>query len=306
MALFAEEYPLYLGAHMSIAGGFSRAVDRAEQVQATALQIFVKSARQWDAKPVEPEEAREFRRRLELSGLSRYTLAHSSYLINLASPDRAMRERSIRALRDEIARCAILGVPYLVLHPGSHVGQGEERGLERVTTALDRVLAPRRPSRAATETAGVTVLLETTAGQGSNLGHRFEQLALILERARCSERLGVCFDTCHALAAGYDLRDKKSFNATFAEFDRIIGLQWLRAFHLNDSKNGLGSRKDRHEHIGQGELGLSSFRLLLNDRRFSGLPMVLETPKGEELAEDRENLSVLRSLIRSRKRGQSS
>jgi len=291
---------------MSIAGGFSRAIDRAEQVQATALQIFVKSARQWEAKPVDAEEAKEFRRRLELGGLSPYTLAHSSYLINLASPERAMRERSIRALRDEVGRCAILGVPYLVLHPGSHVGQGEERGLERVTTALDRVLAPRRPSRADVNGAAVTVLLETTAGQGSNLGNRFEHLAWILERARSAERLGVCFDTCHVLAAGYDLRDKRSFNASFAEFDRIIGLEHLRAFHLNDSKNGLGSRKDRHEHIGHGELGLSSFRLLLNDRRFAGLPMVLETPKGEDLAEDHENLSVLRSLIRSPKGGRSS
>jgi deoxyribonuclease-4 len=302
MALFSEDPSLYLGAHMSIAGGMSRAVDRAEQVRATALQVFVKSARQWDAKPLAPQEAEEFRRRLDDSGLSTHTLAHTSYLINLASPDRAMRERSIRALRDELGRCASLGVPYLVLHPGSHVGQGEERGLERVTSALDRILAPRRPSRAAVSGRPVTVLLEVTAGQGSNLGHRFEHLAWILEHARCTERLGVCFDTCHAWAAGYDLRDKKSFDTTFAAFERIIGLERLKAFHLNDSKNGLGSRKDRHEHIGRGELGLSSFRRLLNDRRFAELPMVLETPKKEDLAEDRENLAVLRSLIRSRKR----
>lgn len=289
---------------MSIAGGLTRAIDRAEQVQATALQVFVKSARQWDARPLEREETHLFRRRLNTAGLSAYTLAHSSYLINLASPERTLRERSIRALRDEVARCASLGIPYLVLHPGSHVGLGEERALERVTAALDRILAPRRTAaRGNPSLVGVMVLLEVTAGQGTNLGSRFEHLAWILEHARSTDRLAVCFDTCHALAAGYELRDERSFNATFAEFDRLIGLDRLLAFHLNDSKYGLGSRKDRHEHIGQGELGLAAFRFLLNDRRFAGLPMVLETPKGEDLAEDRENLSVLRSLIRSGKRG---
>ena len=297
---------LHLGAHMSIAGGFARSVDRAEQVEATALQLFVKSTRQWDARPINRDEAEAFRRRLDRSGLSPYTLAHSSYLINLATPDRSLRERSIRALRDEVERCAMLGIPHLVLHPGSHLGLGEQRGLERVTAALDRILAPRRPSRSTAAGSRVTVLLETTAGQGSNLGHRFEQLAWILDRARCTERLGVCLDTCHVLAAGYDLRDKSSFMATFGEFERVVGLERLQALHLNDSMNALGSRKDRHEHIGRGALGLPAFRLLLNDPRFAGLPMVLETPKGEDLAEDRENLSLLRALVRTPSRGKRS
>jgi deoxyribonuclease-4 len=282
---------------MSVSGGLHRAVDRAELVGATALQLFVKSSRQWSASRPTPEEVRLFRRRLEKSGLRRYTLAHASYLINLASPDAAVRERSVAALVDELGRCAELRVPYLVVHPGSHVGAGEEAGLRRVVRALDRLFAA--PDRCH---GGVMLLLETTAGQGSNLGHRFEQLAWILERARRSSRLGVCFDTCHALAAGYEFDKRQTFNRTFGEFDRLIGLDRLKAFHLNDSKHDAGSRRDRHEHIGSGRVGLESFRLILNDRRIRDLPMVLETPKGEDLAEDRGNLATLRSLIpRSRR-----
>jgi deoxyribonuclease-4 len=281
---------------MSISGGLHRAVDRAEAVRATALQVFVKSARQWTAKPLQVEEIDRFREALERGGLAPYTLAHASYLINIASADETLWRRSVAALRDELERCAALGIPFLVLHPGSHVGAGEEAGLRRAVRGVDQALGGRGRRRAAVRSS-VTLLLENTAGQGTNLGHRFEHLGRILEQARWARCLGVCFDTCHALAAGYDLRDARSFRQTMHALDRAVGIERLRAFHLNDSKHALGSRRDRHEHIGRGDLGLDAFRHLLNDRRFADLPMVLETPKGEDLAEDRRNLRRLRSLV---------
>jgi deoxyribonuclease-4 len=284
---------------MSIAGGLHRAIDHAEAVDATALQVFVKSARQWSSQPIAVEEAQRFRERAGESGLGPHTLAHASYLINLAAPAGPVRRRSLVALADEIARCELLAIPYLVLHPGSHTGAGEEAGLERIVRALDEVLAPSggRSKRDRSANGITTVLLETTAGQGATLGHRFEHLAYVLERARSTERLGVCFDTCHALAAGYEFRDRRSFRATFREFDEVVGIDRLHGFHLNDSKHPFGSRKDRHEHIGRGEVGLEAFRLILADRRFRRIPMVLETPKGPDLAEDRENMSVLRQML---------
>lgn len=273
---------------MSIAGGIDRSVERAHTVGATALQVFTRSSRQWSAKPLAAEEARRFRARAGAADLARHSLAHASYLVNLATPDRGLRRRSLAAMRDELSRCAALEIPFLVVHPGSHLGAGEERGMARVVRALDRLLG---------DDSEVRVLLEVTAGQGSNLGYRFEQLGWMLSRARHPRRLGVCFDTCHALAAGYEFRDARSYRETFREFDRVVGLEHLCAFHLNDSKHPLGSRKDRHEHIGDGEVGLEAFRLILNDRRFRRLPMVLETPKGADLAEDRRNLEVLRAML---------
>lgn len=275
---------------MSVAGGLHRAVDLAEQVGATALQLFVRSSRQWSPPAPSAEATVLFRRRMNESGLGPYTLAHASYLINLASPKPDVRRRSIVALADELKRCELLEIPYLVLHPGSHLESGEAAGLRRIVRGLDRLLDNGRTRR-------VRLLLETTAGQGTNLGNRFEHLAWILEQAGCADRLGVCFDTCHVLAAGYDFRDRRSFDRTFQDFDRLIGLEHLYAFHLNDSKHPLGSRRDRHEHIGRGDVGTEGFRLILNDRRFRHLPMVLETPKGEALAEDQENLAALRALI---------
>jgi deoxyribonuclease-4 len=286
-----------LGAHMSIQGGLPRAVERARAVDATALQVFVKSNSQWAARPLEPAEATAFRRAARAAGLQRHTIAHASYLLNLASPQRALREASIRALRIELERCDALGIGGLVLHPGSHVGIGEEAGLDRVARALDRALGYRRAGGRARGAPRARVLIELTAGQGSNLGCSFEQLAFLFERARSRSRLRVCFDTCHALAAGYEFRDAPSYRETFDRFDRLLGLGRLAAFHLNDSKTPLGSRRDRHTHIGEGEVGLEAFRLILNDRRFAELPMVLETPKGEDLAEDRRNLGVLRAMI---------
>lgn len=281
---------------MSIEGGLARAVDRAEQVDATALQVFVKSSRQWAGKALGAEEAAGFRHRADEAGLAAHTLAHAGYLINIATPDAAARRRSTSALRDELRRCERLGIPLLVLHPGSHLGSGEEAGLARVVEVLDRLLLPREGKRAA-RVIGPKILLETTAGQGSNLGYRFEQLGWILRRARCTDRLGVCFDTCHVLAAGYEFRDAPSYAETMRRFDRAIGLERLLAFHLNDSRQPLGSRKDRHEHIGRGEVGLEAFRLILAERRFRGLPMILETPKGPELREDAENLAILRAML---------
>jgi deoxyribonuclease-4 len=284
-----------LGAHMSIGGGLHRAIDRAGEVEATALQLFVKSSRRWSAKPLDPGEVDAFRAGSDERGLTSHTMAHSSYLLNLASPDELLWRRSRDAFFEEMARCARLGIPYLVVHPGSHVGHGEEAGMQRVGRALRQLLERRGAD-------GVTVLLETTAGQGTNLGHTFEQLASMIEFAGGGDRLGVCFDTCHVLAAGYDIRSESGYRDTMKRFDRTVGLKRLKAFHLNDSKHGPGSRRDRHEHIGEGHVGIEAFRLIVNDRRFRALPMVLETPKGEDLAEDRRNLSLLRSLVAAPRR----
>lgn len=287
-----------LGAHMSIAGGMPLAVERALSVGATALQVFVKSSNQWAARPFADGEVAEFRRAARGAGIAAHVIAHASYLINLASADDALWERSIEALAVEVERSAALAIPALVLHPGSPRDQGTEFGLSRVALGLDRVLVPH--GSVAKRREGVTILLEVTAGQGATLGRTFEELGAIVTRARSADRIGVCFDTCHALAAGYEFRTEAGYRSTFAALDRAVGLERLRAIHLNDSKGELGCRKDRHEHIGKGTVGLEAFARILNDRRFSGIPMVLETPKDEKtLAEDRENLSVLRGLVRN-------
>jgi deoxyribonuclease-4 len=279
-----------LGAHMSIAGGLPSAVERARRVEATALQVFVKSANQWRARDLAEGEVEAFRGAAGEAGLSGHLTAHSTYLINLASPDEALWEKSIAAFVEELRRCAALAIPHLVVHPGSHMGAGEAAGIARVAGALDRALRA-EPSGA------VSVLLEITAGQGRCLGGTFEEVARILDAVRERDRVGACFDTCHALAAGYEFRDAPSYRETFARWDATIGLERLRAFHLNDSKGALGSRTDRHAHIGRGEVGLEAFRLLLNDPRFAALPMVIETEKQDDLEDDRRNLAVLRSLV---------
>ena len=279
-----------LGAHMSIAGGMPKALERARSVESTALQVFVKSSNQWAARPLPADEVAEYRRESESAALDRHTIAHASYLVNLASPDPALWEKSTKALGDELARCAQLGIPWLVVHPGSHVGTGAAAGLTRIAAAVKRILERK-------DTGDAGLLLENTAGQGSSLGGKFEELATMIERAGAPSRLGVCIDTCHALVSGYELRDAASYEALVAALDRAVGLDRVRGFHLNDSKGDLGSRLDRHEHIGKGRLGTAPFGFLLNDRRFAEIPMVLETPKGDDLAEDRMNLGVLRSLV---------
>lgn len=280
---------MLLGAHMSIAGGLHNAFRDIMSVDGTALQIFTRNQRQWKFPPLKDEDVARFKAAWEEWG-DYPVIAHDSYLINLASPKPEQAEKSLNGFAAELQRCETLGIKELVTHPGSHLGQGVEAGLERYTANLDDAIEQ-------SETENVTVLLETTAGQGTNLGSTFDELAKIIELSRFKDRLAVCLDTCHVFCAGYDLRDEDAYHRTFAEFERIIGLDRLKFFHLNDTKNDLASHKDRHEHIGKGFIGVEGFRLLMNDERFKSIPKSLETPKEKDLAEDRMNLELLRSLV---------
>jgi deoxyribonuclease-4 len=279
---------LKLGAHMSIAGGVDRALERGASIGCGTVQIFLKNNMQWSGRRIGAAEARRFRERRRQTGIEP-VFAHGRYLINLAAINPLFLRRSIAALTDEIRRADLLGVPFIVLHPGAHMGAGEAAGLRTVARSLDTVF--RRTARSA-----VRIALETTAGQGTNLGDRFEHLAEIFGRVKHPERLAVCVDTCHVFAAGYDIRSAGGYGRTFEELDRLVGVGRVVALHLNDSKAPLGSRVDRHQHIGRGRIGLRGFGRLLRDERWRGVPMVLETPKGEDLREDVENLRVLRKL----------
>ncbi|GAB4333410.1 MAG: deoxyribonuclease IV [Desulfobulbaceae bacterium] len=280
-----------LGAHESVAGGLHLAFDRIVSVGGEALQIFTRNQRQWNAPPLSDEEVEAFQDRWrKAAGMP--VASHASYLVNLGTSKKEQARRSVEAFSAELVRCGRLGIPWVVIHTGSHTGAGVSQGIANVARNLDAAI-----EKAGGEAAGVAVLLETTAGQGTGLGSSFQELADILAASRFEERLGVCFDTCHVHAAGYDLRSPSAYEGTMAEFDRLIGLERLRFFHLNDSKKELGSRVDRHEHIGQGKIGLEGFRLLLTDPAFASHPMTLETPKGPDLREDRDNLSTLRSLL---------
>ena len=279
-----------LGAHMSIAGGVGNAFLAGKKVDCDAIQIFTKSSRQWAAKPLEKEEIAQFHANRQETGIAA-VVAHDSYLLNLGSPDAELRKRSVAAFIDEMERCEVLGVTNLIAHPGAHVGAGEVEGIKTIAKSLDEV-------HKACPQFKVKVTLEITAGQGSNLGYRFEQIGAMIDATKESDRIRVCFDTEHAFAAGYDIRTKEGYDRTFSEFDDAIGIKLLAAFHLNDSKKAFHSRVDRHEHIGKGFIGVEAFRLLMNDKRFRGLPMCLETPKGPDLKEDRDNLTLLRSLIK--------
>ncbi|MFQ5877075.1 MAG: deoxyribonuclease IV [Acidobacteriota bacterium] len=278
-----------LGAHMSIAGGHDRALQRGAAIGCSAIQLFTKSSNQWAAKPLSDEGAARFRAERRRSGIER-VVAHDSYLINLCSPDRALWRRSIEACALELERCARLGIPWLVTHPGGHMGRGEEYGVRRMAEAIDAI-HERVPAKAA------SLALETTAGQGTVIGYRFEQIAAIIARARDGERVGVCLDTCHVFAAGYDIRTPAAYRETMRRLDGEIGLDRLCAVHVNDSKREMGSRVDRHEHIGRGSLGLDAFRSLMNDPRLVDLPLLLETPKGNDCREDVENLTTLIRLV---------
>jgi deoxyribonuclease-4 len=282
--------PLF-GAHMSIAGGYYKALLAATEHGCQAVQMFTKNSNQWSGKALTGEDIQLFRNNWQGSNLH-YSLAHDSYLINLASHDETLRRRSVEAFVIEMERAEAFGLDYLVTHPGCSVDGDERSGIARVAKALDEVHRRCRKYH-------VMVLLETTAGQGNSLGHRFEHLAEIITRAKNPDRLGVCLDTCHVFAAGYPLAPEKSYRATMRAFDRIVGLDRLRAFHVNDSKKPLGSRVDRHAHIGQGCLGLEPFRHLVNDRRFRRHPMILETPKEGPNDErmDALNLKTLRALV---------
>jgi deoxyribonuclease-4 len=274
---------------MSIAGGVDRAPLRAQALGINAVQIFVKSSNQWKAKPLSDAEVESFKKNVRASGID-VIFGHDSYLINLAAPDPASREKSVDAFQIEMERCETLGLPYLVMHPGSHTGSGEDAGIRHIIESFDIL-------HSATKGFKLKVLIETTAGQGDTVGYRFEHIARIIDGVRQKGRLGVCFDTCHVYAAGYDIKTEEGYEKVMTEFDEIIGFDKLHAFHLNDSKKGCGSRVDRHEHLGKGELGLTVFKCLMNDKCFDKIPMVLETPKSEDMHEDVENLKILRKLI---------
>jgi deoxyribonuclease-4 len=282
--------PLF-GAHMSIAGGYHTALLTSRDHKCDTVQIFTKAPNQWAGKPITADEAKLFRKTMRETKL-KLPIAHDSYLINLASPDAAHYRKSIEAFVDEMQRAELLGVRYLVTHPGAHMGAGEEDGLRLVAAAIDEIHRRCAGFR-------VNILLETTAGQGSSLGHRFEHLREIIAQVAEPGRLGVCLDTCHVFAAGYSLASNQEYRATFREFDKLIGISRLKAFHLNDSLKPAGSRVDRHAHIGCGHLGLEPFDLLVNDPRFRNRPMVLETAKESEESDDMDavNLSVLRGLV---------
>ncbi|MEK6233317.1 MAG: deoxyribonuclease IV, partial [Planctomycetales bacterium] len=282
-----------LGAHMSIAGGFHKAVERAAAAGMSICQIFTKNNNQWKGKPLGKKDAQRFQESLAEHGIS-HPLAHDSYLINMASPNQALWRKSLNAFVTELRRADLLGIPHVVAHPGAYVSSSEEAGLERIAQALDEV-------HKKTGELQSGCLLETTAGQGTNLGWKFEHLAAIFALVREPDRLGVCFDTCHVLAAGYPMASAAEYQATMDAFDHLVGLERIKAFHLNDSKRELGSRVDRHEHIGEGFVGLEPFRRILNDARFRDVPMYLETPKGDRDGEnlDRVNLSALRALVKN-------
>lgn len=275
----------FVGAHMSIAGGLHNAILDAACYRCRVVQLFSKSSNQWKAKAITEADLHLWQETLAKHPI--LTVVHDSYLINLASPDQALREKSRLAFLEEVQRCDFLSIPYLVFHPGAHMGAGETIGLERIAESLNWVCAQANDSP-------TLLLIETTAGQGSSLGYRFEHLARIMELVDEPQRFGVCVDTCHILAAGYDFRTGRGYRQVFDTFDRIVGLEKLRCFHVNDSKKDLGSRVDRHAHIGKGFVGNAAFRLLMSDSRFTEIPKVLETPKKDDM--DRKNLALLRRL----------
>lgn len=275
---------------MSIAGGVDKAIRRGASIDCQTVQIFVKSPNRWALRKLPAEEIERFGIAQAETGI-RPVFAHDSYLVNVASPDPDLWSKSLGSLQEELEHCESLGLPFLVMHPGAHMGAGVEEGLRRIAKALD-VIHER------TLGYGVRILLETTAGQGTVLGSCFEELRALIDQVKTPERLGVCFDTCHAFAAGYELRTREGYEATMQTLDDVVGLDLVQAFHLNDSKGDIGDHLDRHEHIGDGRLGLDAFRWLVNDLRWRDRPMVLETEKSEDLHEDVENLRRLRSLVR--------
>jgi deoxyribonuclease-4 len=280
-----------LGAHMSIQDGLHMAVERGHSIGCEAIQVFTRNASRWKSKKRTPEELDLYRQALARTSIH-LVVAHAIYLINLASPEDDVRAMSNDAFREELGRCHEAGIPYLVIHPGSHKGRGLETGMARIAQGIHQAYAE-HPEYT------VVTLLENTAGQGDTIGRTFEELAGLTAQIVETSRIGYCFDTAHALASGYELRTREGYEETFARLDRILGLDKLYCFHLNDSKYDLGDERDRHQHIGQGYLGVEAFRMLLNDPRFAELPMLLETPKSEDMHEDMENLALLRSLIPS-------
>jgi deoxyribonuclease-4 len=279
-----------IGAHMSISGGIFNALLYGKELGCTTIQIFTKNNNQWKAKELTSDDVRRFVENQQKTEISP-VVGHNGYLINLASSKEDVYNLSMESMYVELKRAELLGLPYLVMHPGSHLGSGEREGIKKIARSIDRLHRKTKGFR-------VKICLETTAGQGSAIGYRFEHLAEIIERVKENDRLGVCYDTCHTFAAGYDIRTKKAYTATFKEFDKTVGLSRLKVIHLNDSLKDLGGRVDRHQHIGKGKIGLEGFRLLMNDKRWEKIPKILETPKEEGTEKDSKNLKVLRSLAK--------
>lgn len=280
-----------LGSHMSTRGGMAKAIERGESIGCTAIQVFVKGNTRWQFPPLKADDVSAFREGLQ-RGNVRSVIAHAIYLVNLCSDKPEFVLKSIDDLVDELTRCEQLGITGLVMHPGAHCGAGCESGIDAVAEGLNKVFE-------ATSDLKAEILLETTAGQGSCLGHQFSEIAEIIHRVERKDRLGVCLDTCHVFAAGNDIRTREGYEKMWSDFDALIGREWLSAIHLNDSKNPCGSRKDRHDHIGKGHVGLEAFRFLMNDPTLRDIPMVLETEKDDDMTEDKENMALLRSLIES-------
>jgi deoxyribonuclease-4 len=280
---------LLLGSHMSISGGMYRAFERASLTGCTTMQVFTKNNNRWVAKPHTPGEIELYRLAAARSTVAP-VLAHAAYLINLCAIDKSVLMKSRAALSDELNRCEALGILGLIVHPGSHVGAGESEGITRIADSLN-------VTHALTPAYQTLTILETTAGQGSALGYRFEQLAGIIDLVDEKGRIAVCLDTCHVYASGYDIGTRKGWEDTLKAFDDVIGLRRLAAIHVNDSRGALGSRVDRHDHIGKGRIGLPGFRMLMNDSRLHHVPKILETAKSDDMHEDIENMDVLRSLV---------
>lgn len=281
---------LLLGAHMSVTGGVWTAVERAVQIGCTTFQMFVKNSNRWRERPLAERDIavyKELRSKAHMGPV----IAHSSYLINLCANVPSLLKKSRDAFQDEMIRCSQLGLEGLNVHPGAHRGAGEAEGIKRIAESLNIV-------HEQTRGIGVATILETTAGQGTSVGYKFEQLRAIFDLVEEKDRMGVCIDTCHIFAAGYDLATERGYEKTFKEFGEIVGFSRLKAFHMNDSKRECGAHIDRHEHIGQGMIGTQGFSFLMNDDRFRNVPKILETPKGPEMTEDVENMNVLRGLVR--------
>ncbi len=281
---------MLFGAHCSTAGGVWTALQRGRRIKADIVQIFVKNNMQWLGRPFRAQEVEAYAKELAASKFA-CVFGHTGYLINVGAPPSANRDRSLQSLIQEIQLATQLGLPFLVLHPGAHLGAGEAAGIKQTAAGLDEAFAATRKSH-------VRIALENTAGQGSSLGNRLEHLAAIFDAVKMPQRLGVCLDTAHLFAAGYDIRTRQGWDATIKQVGSLVGLKQVLAFHLNDSKSNLGSRVDRHEHIGKGKIGKAGFRHIVNDPRFKRHPGCLETPRSKDLHEDVENLATLRALVR--------
>lgn len=279
-----------LGAHTSISGGVETAIDRAVKLGFTAIQIFTKNNNRWKAKPISDKEAESFKKKWAASGID-FIVSHDSYLINLCAKDKSLLKKSRDAFIDELERCEQLGIPHLNFHPGSHTGLGEESGLKLIAESIN--LAHDK-----TKNFQVKSMLELTAGQGTALGYMFEQIARIIDMVDDKKRMTICIDTAHVFAAGYDIKNPKEYKKVIKEFNKVIGLERLKCIHMNDSKKELGSKVDRHEHIGKGFIGKEGFANIMNDKKLLNVPKILETPKGKDQKEDLINLGTLRKLIK--------